>query len=41
MPITNPAWKLKPGWYMVAKCSHITRSELSLSLRQMRGDRLS
>ncbi|HTZ78758.1 MAG TPA: alpha/beta hydrolase [Stellaceae bacterium] len=27
-PITNPAWKLKPSWYMVAKADHIISPDL-------------
>ena len=27
-PITNPAWKLKPSWYMVAKADRIISPEL-------------
>jgi pimeloyl-ACP methyl ester carboxylesterase len=27
-PITNPAWKSKPSWYMVAKADHIISPDL-------------
>jgi pimeloyl-ACP methyl ester carboxylesterase len=27
-PISNPAWKLKPSWYMVAKSDHIISPDL-------------
>jgi len=27
-PLTNPAWKLKPSWYMVAKSDHIINPDL-------------
>jgi pimeloyl-ACP methyl ester carboxylesterase len=27
-PITNPAWKLKPSWYMVAKSDRIISPDL-------------
>src|SRR5271163_2046147 len=27
-PVTNPAWKLKPSWYMVAQSDHIINPDL-------------